>query len=239
MFLKTIKQLLPEKWKRGVKERMGAPSLHWSLQNLKRKGFNPTVIMDIGAYEGHWTADALEVFPNARILMVEAQPAKAPFLEGIKKIYPTTDYAISLLSAVDGATLSFEENETASHIVIKPETGNAYKKITTQTLDTLAGIKQFPLPDLLKLDVQGHEMEVLKGAEKCLGNAAVCILEISLLNLGDNTPLLVDMIGFMDQKGFQAYDISQFMRRPFDKALYQVDMFFVKKESWLIADKTW
>ena len=47
------------------------------------------------------------------------------------------------------------------------------------------------------------------------------------------------MIAFMDQIDFQAFDISQFIRRFFDKALYQVNMFFVKKDSFLIADKTW
>ena len=82
-------------------------------------------------------------------------------------------------------------------------------------------------------------MEVLKGAEKSLKHATVCLLEISLINLGDDVPLLAEVIAFMDDKGFQAYDISQFIRRPFDKALYQVDMFFVKKDAALIADKTW
>lgn len=195
--------------------------------------------MDIGAYVGKWSINVLEVYPNAKILMVEAQSDKVPYLEEIKKRYPTTDYAISLLSAVDGVVMLFEENETASHIAFREEAGIQYKKMATQTLDMLAAVKQFPLPDLLKLDVQGHEMEVLKGAKNCLAHATVCLLEITLLNLGDDTPLLVEMIAFMDQNGFQVYDISQLMRRPFDNALYQIDLFFVKKNSWLIADKSW
>ncbi len=239
MFTQAIKKILPYKWKRGFKEHLGVPSLRWSLQNLKRKNFNPAVIMDIGAYEGQWAVDALEVYPDAKILMVEAQPGKTPYLDKIRKRYPTTDYAISLLSGIDGAILPFVENETASHIVGTKEQGIKCKQMATQTLDVLAAIKQFPLPDLLKLDVQGHEMEVLKGAKSCLAHATVCLLEISLLNLGDDSPLLAEMIAFMDQNGFQAYDISQMMRRPFDNALYQVDVFFVKKDSRLIADKTW
>jgi hypothetical protein len=60
----------------------------------------------------------------------------------------------------------------------------------------------FPFPDLLKLDVQGHEMEVLKGAEKSLSLAEICLLEISLLDIGGNQPLLTDMVFFMSERNF-------------------------------------
>jgi hypothetical protein len=112
-------------------------------------------------------------------------------------------------------------------------------KILSETLDNLVEHKSFPFPDFLKLDVQGHEMEVLKGADKSLTHAEICLLEISLIDMGGEMPLLAEMISFMDKKNFQAYDISQFMRRPYDKALFQVDMFFVKKNSRLIQQKRW
>ena len=87
--------------------------------------------------------------------------------------------------------------------------------------------------------MQGHELEVLKGAEKSLAHGEVCLLEISLLDLGESQPLLAEMINYMDAKNFQAYDISQFMRRPFDKVLFQIDMFFVKNNSSLIHSERW
>ncbi len=234
-----IKKILPFKYKRSVKEKLGVPSLHLSLQNLKRKNFYPATVLDIGAYEGFWTLDLLEVFPKAKVLMVEAQINKESFLKAVKQQNENVNYAITLLSSSDGETKLFSQNETASHVVSTAVSGEQYQQIKTQTLDTLLETMNFPLPEFLKLDVQGHEMEVLKGAAKSLANATICLLEISLLNLGDNGPLLAEMISFMDEKGYQAYDISQFIRRPFDKALYQVDMFFIKKDSPLIADKRW
>lgn len=92
---------------------------------------------------------------------------------------------------------------------------------------------------MIKLDVQGFEIEVLKGAANTLQQAEVCLLEVTLLNIGANEPLLFDILRFMDERNFQAYDISQFMRRPYDNALFQVDMFFVSKNSKLIAEKRW
>ena len=238
-FMKMIKKILPFKYKRSVKEKLGVPSLHWSLQNLKKKNFNPACVLDIGAYEGYWTLDLLEVFPKARVLMVEAQKNKTGFLEKIKKQYPATDYSISLLSSVDGEGKYFCENETASHVTDAPVKDLNCYKIQARTLDSILQEKQFPFPDLLKLDVQGHELEVLKGATAALSHAEICLLELTLLDLGDGCPLLLDMLNFMDSKGFQAYDISQFIRRPYDKALFQTDMFFVKKDSPLVAEKRW
>src|SRR4051812_22076790 len=92
--MNIIKKLLPFKFKRQVKEQLGVPSLHWSLQNLKRKNFNPSVIVDIGAFEGFWTKDVLEVYPGAKFLMIEAQKSKEGVLAKFKKEHPGIDYAI-------------------------------------------------------------------------------------------------------------------------------------------------
>ena len=95
----------------------------------------------------------------------------------------------------------------------------------------------FKLPDFLKLDVQGHEIEVLKGAIRALPSVDVCLLEVTLISLGDGSPLIIELMNFMDSLDFQMYDISQFIRRPFDKAMYQMDIFFVKKNSPWVTDK--
>jgi FkbM family methyltransferase len=234
-----FKKLIPYKLKRKIKEYLGVPSLHWSLQNLKRIGFDPAVIIDIGAYEGNWTLDVLEIYPNARILMLEAQKKKESILQKLREHRYNIDYIIALVSSTDGNEKLFGECETNSQVVESGQNGNDVYSLPTQTLDNILARAQFPYPDFLKLDVQGHELEVLKGAENALAHSEVCLLEMSLLDLGNKQPLLSKMVSFMDEKGFQTYDISQLMRRPFDKALYQVDMFFVKKSSKLLESKSW
>ena len=237
--MNLFKKLVPGKFKRKIKESLGVPTLHWSLLNLKKIGFQPSIIIDIGAYEGHWTKDVLEVFPSARVLMVEAQKKKENILKKVTKDHSNIEYSIALLSSMDGNERLFLECETASQVVEFVQPGETIDKIRTQTLDSLLSQSGFPFPDFLKLDVQGHESEVLKGAEKSLRHAEVCLLEISLLDIGGNQPLLTDMVCFMSERNFQAYDITQFMRRPYDKALLQIDMIFIKKDSRLIATKRW
>ncbi len=237
--MNIFKRIIPHKFKRHIKEQLGVPSLHWSLANLKRKNFNPGVIIDIGAYEGFWASDVLEVYPAAKILMVEAQQSKEKILIDFKKAHPATDYVIALLSSKAGEEKYFRDCETASRILDKDEAGANTYTIKTETLDSLLAKKNFPMPDFLKLDVQGHELEVLKGAQKALSHSQICLLEVSLLNLGGNPPLFAEVVAFMDQRNFQPYDISHFIRRPFDKALFQIDMFFVKKDSGLVGDMNW
>lgn len=234
--MQFIKKLIPSGYKRAIKEQLGVPSLHWSLQNIKRLGFIPSFVVDIGAYEGYWTRDFLEVYPSTRILMLEAQLSKAEKLQSVCNEFTNTQFHIALLSPEDGQEFSFIESETASHVTSDVSEGT--RKINGESLDKILERKMLPYPEFLKLDVQGFELEVLKGGSKSLTHAEFCLMEVSLLDL-DNTPLILEVMNYMDGKGFQAYDICQFMRRPFDNALYQADLLFIKKNSRLISDKRW
>ena len=233
-----LKSILPFSYKRSVKEHLGVPSLHWSLQNLKKKGLNPTSVADIGAFEGNWTLDFLEVFPLSKIIMIEPQTSKGEILEQLCKKFPNVIYQKALLSSGNNKVM-FQENETASHIVQGSVNSDDKLLITTQTFDEILQTLSFPFPQFLKLDVQGHELEVLKGAPKALAAAEVCMLEISLLMLDESAPLALNVMKFMDEANFQLYDITQFMRRPYDKALYQIDVLFVKKNSQWVNDRRW
>jgi FkbM family methyltransferase len=207
------------------------------LQNIKRLGYAPNFVFDIGAYEGDWAIEFSEVFPDSKIFMFEAQEEKENILQNVKKQYPNFDYHIGLLSAIDGKAYSFSKSETGSHVSHPHEAGSS--TLTSESLDAIIERKSLPFPDFIKIDVQGFELEVMKGADKCLQHSEFCLLEVSLLDLGENTPLVLDTMNFMDKLNFQLYDINTFMRRPYDNALWQNDFLFVKKNSQFVASKRW
>lgn len=60
-------------------------SMWWSLDNLRKNGFVPSGIIDVGAYEGQWTKLAQTVFPRAKVVMVEANPQKRSMLADVAK----------------------------------------------------------------------------------------------------------------------------------------------------------
>ena len=43
-----------------------------SLLRLRKLGFNPTNILDIGAHHGYWSLSSRRVFPNANYMLIEA-----------------------------------------------------------------------------------------------------------------------------------------------------------------------
>jgi hypothetical protein len=94
-------------------------------------------------------------------------------------------------------------------------------------------------PDFIKIDTQGYELEILKGGEKALAHAEFVLLEVSLLDIYVNSPLVIDVLNFMKERGFVLYDICTLMKRPLDNALFQSDFLFVKANSQFRNNKHW
>ncbi len=217
-----------------LKGKLQVCDLKWSLENLKRNGFSPKVIIDIGAYMGTWTTMAKMVFPDSRFLMIEANPDKESYLRKVKlKFYPTVDYCICLLGALKREAVQFFQIEGGGSSVMS-ERSNVPRKTLTLSMDTLDNIiKEKNVEDVsfLKIDVQGYEIEVLKGATNTLKNAQVVLLEVSFLQYNTGGTLLDEMIQFMKNNAFVAYDICSLMRYGGDGSLIQIDMIFVKQDS--------
>lgn len=102
-------------------------------------------------------------------------------------------------------------------------------------LDTL--LVDIEPPGLLKIDAQGYEMQIMKGAVKVLPAFEAVVLEVATIEINEGAPVLHDVVGFMKAAGFVAYDILEIHRRPLDNALNQVDIMFVREQSTLMADK--
>jgi hypothetical protein len=97
-------------------------------------------------------------------------------------------------------------------------------------IDDILREQQLDGPYLIKIDVQGAELDVLDGAQETLLEAEVVVLEVSLFEFMQGAPQLFDVISYMKNRGFVAYDIILGWNRPLDNALGQVDIAFVKDE---------
>jgi FkbM family methyltransferase len=238
---KSLSQLIPEEQKWEWKNRYSIPSMEWSLLNMKRNGFAPVSIVDIGAYEGSWTEMIKQIFPQAAVLMLEAQKNKADTLKAIcRKYHPTVQVDIGLIGPENQSEALFFENEAVSS-ALPEHYATAAKQVFVpmHTLDTILEKQNSPAPQLIKLYVQGYELEVLRGAQKAPSTAEVVLMEVSLIDINKGAPLFHEVIAFMHTNGFITYDICSLVRRPLDKALWQTDLIFVKKNSLLVSSKKW
>ena len=90
----------------------------------------------------------------------------------------------------------------------------------------------------MKLDLQGHELPALKGATNILKQFEVVLLEVSVIRIGD-VPSFSEVDQFMISQGFRVYDVIPQYYRPLDGALWQMDVFFVRNDSALVASREW
>jgi FkbM family methyltransferase len=238
---RVVAPLLSEKRKRYIKtELFQVPDTESSLLRMKKLGFNPSAAIDVGAYVGDWTRSFKQIFPEAQILMIEPQASKADCLAKVKSELGGVDLRLALLGATAQASVGFCESETASSVL--PEAANTRPPTTRMAMTTLDAITQngrFAHPNFIKVDVQGYELEVLRGGARTLESAEAVLMEVNLLRLHEGAPLFHESAEFMGNHGFQVYDICSLIRRPYDGAVWQCDVIFVRSSSSLIASKRW
>jgi Methyltransferase FkbM domain len=70
---------------------------------------------------------------------------------------------------------------------------------TVCKLDDYQSETGIPMPDLIKLDVQGYELEVLKGATNCLGSTKAVIAEVSFEEFYQGQCLFHEVLGFLGE----------------------------------------
>ena len=238
MLLKTLYDRFPVSVHRMVDNRrfrLGMPTMFGCIGNLKRNGFVPNMIVDAGAYEGKWTQGIKTIYPTAPVLMIEANPEKEARLTALqKRLGPTVSFERALLGASARKNVTFYAMETGSSVM--PEVTSVPRKslsLDMQTLDELTSRTGTAGPLLIKLDVQGYELEVLRGSARTLESAEVIVMELSLLEYNRGAPLLGQVLAEVGALGYAIYDICGQHRRPESRALLQVDAVFVREDSRL------
>lgn len=228
-----IRSLTPLSLRRYL-HRVGNYLNDWMyLDTLRQHGFDPRFMVDVGAYHGEWTQFAKQLFPKAAVLMVEAQSAKqAPLMQVCRQL-ASVELRAALLGAEDGIKVPFFEMETGSSVFVEGHAqGRSAVELSTQRLDrvlTDCGKAQTPI-DLLKLDVQGYELEVLKGAEQALARTEIVVAEASIMQINQGCPLIRDVVEFLSQRDFVLIDLGAQVRFA-NQALWQTDLVFARSDS--------
>jgi FkbM family methyltransferase len=203
------------------------------LGTLRRLGFSPDLVIDVGAHSGSWTRMALPQFPAARFLMVEAQREHEQALQAVQALAaPRIGYAIGLLGGERKAAVEFRLAGTGSSLY--PENTSFPQRPTMlpmTTLDDLLGRDHHGRIIFLKLDVQGAELDVLAGAAAALRRTEAILLEASLVEYNVGAPRIATVIAQLSKLDFLLFDIWDLRR--IGPVMAQVDLVFVRRGSTL------
>jgi FkbM family methyltransferase len=205
-------------------------------------GLGIKTVLDVGANVGDFAKLAREVFPDAAIYSFEPLPdcfaQLRSALPGDVNFFPIEagvgrrDEALDFYRSFHSPSSSFLKMEEL-HKEAFPYTsdGQAQEplKIQVRTLDGLLADKEIEEPILLKIDVQGFELEAIAGATKALERSKVVVIEMSFANLYEGQPLFHDVYEEMYRHGFRFHGSLAQMHHPATGEVVQTDAIFVKE----------
>ena len=189
-------------------------------------------VLDVGASRGQFALFARESFPGARIVCFEPQPGPAADLRDL--LGDKVELVTSALGAEPGtATMNVSNRDDSSSLLTIgarqvaefPGTGSDHSiDVPVSTLDE--SIQQ-PIrrPCLLKIDVQGFELNVLRGGALTLKGIDVALIECSFVELYEGQDTAEQVISFMADAGFRLAGVHGLVYSA-DRSSIQADFLF-------------
>lgn len=172
------------------------------LAVIEKHGFSPETILDVGAAHGHFTNMCHVWWPEAKVTAVECNEKDKYFLDNVD-------------AEVVYACVGAKEEEKTFYIASDDEVGGGssfYKEFTdgfvepsTETKQITTLDKLFPDQtfDLIKMDIQGAELEALKGGAELVKRAKYLLLELSFVEYNKGAPLIDDIFPVTRGLGFR------------------------------------
>jgi FkbM family methyltransferase len=207
------------------------------LRGLVARGFHPSFVLDIGAATGEWTRLALRYWPQASYFLMEPLEERRSRLVELSREHPNVRFILSAAGA--------SSCELPIGIVPSDLDGSSFlyadisRLVPVKAIDDLLVSGEIEQPKFIKMDVQGYERNVLKGAEQTILNCPLILLESQFFPFEPSMWLVHDSIAWMRDRGFRPYEVVDVLRRPYDGAMGQCDLLFVRDNHWLVSNNSW
>lgn len=199
---------------------------------LKQKGYYPDTILDIGAHQGFWTIYMKQIYNNSKYYLFEANDYNELNMfnnDNNVKVYNNIVLNDKIEEidwyCIKGTGDSMFKEKTKHYIncnSIKRETIDLNTHILKNNLF------QESKNILIKIDCQGAEISILKGASSILEKTDFILLEIPLFGqYNDGIPNFLEHIQYMNSIGFITYDIVE--SHYINNFNMQLDVVFINK----------
>ena len=209
------------------------------FEHVSGLGFCPKTIIDVGTARG--TPDLYRYYPDAYLILFEPLEDFIPDIEKILSGRKGEYHICALMSQPGHSTILKSSDKFGSSMMHRIEDDNDTRlvQVDVHTLDEMVGNK-FESPMVLKTDCQGGDFDVIRGGSETLKRCEIIIMEVSLFQFwGDHHPKPLQILNYMSEKGFVLYDFLDGLFRPYDNALGQIDMVFVKENGMFRQSHSW
>ena len=197
-----------------------------------KKYYEPKSILDIGANVGQFYNKCKSIFTDSYYYLIEGN---LKCEEALKQL--NVDYSMSLISdeikEVDFYTRIHEEKCTGNSIYREKtsffdDDQILLEKRLTSTLNDLLPNKTF---DLIKIDVQGSELDIINGGIQLIKESKMVILEISLVEYNEGSPTKEKVYEKMFELGFKDVENLGTINHPLTYETIQQDILFINKNN--------
>ena len=154
---------------------------YWLLQHLLNASSSPQLLFDVGANKGNWTAQALSLsqYSKKRIHIHAFEPSQATRSMLTARFVGNETVAVwpYALAATVGVATFFSEEEGGGTNSLSPTSGLKAEVVALNTVDQFMqqiGVKAILM---LKVDTEGFDLLVLKGAEKSLSDGIIELIQ--------------------------------------------------------------
>ncbi len=206
-------------------------------KNLWLQQMNINSILDIGAAYGDSVNLFHSLFPKALIHSFEPLHASFMRLKALEKTVPglkTFNFALGdkpakmTMNRNDFSPSSSLLKMNALHKEVFPFTeGENEEEIEVKTLDSLSGEINLVSNVLMKIDVQGFEENVIRGAVETLKKVKVIIVELSFVELYSGQPMFEKIYGLLKESGFVYCGSWHQLLNPKDGRILQQNGIFI------------
>ena len=186
---------------------------------------NIKTIFDIGAHRGSWTQQIKRVFNKGNFYLFEVNINNNKYLES-----KNLNFYNVLLSDKAEKKIFYTLNSTGdSYLKQKKDFHKAKEiKLNSITLDKFIKLKKLPKPNFIKIDTQGSEIDILKGAKSALENCKFILLECPIVDYNEKSPNIFKYLNFM--KSIKYLPVELIEKHVHKKLLVQIDILFKKND---------
>jgi FkbM family methyltransferase len=167
--------------------------------------------LDVGANAGQFSVLVRHMFPQADIIAFEPLAEAADCFALIMKGKNATLHRTAL-GATNGECILHVTDRADSSSLLSPGEGEARafgvrearaERVSVARLSDLVRVAECKRPIFMKIDVQGGELDVLKGCGDALSAIDWVYVEVSYVTLYSGQPLASDIVRFLIERGFK------------------------------------